>query len=156
MKFTVATTACLVGCAIASPVEILTRDAPFTDDTCRFTTVVPPTPLGFLFPTASELGEIVGPVLKGLIGDAALEDIDTIGDTLCMYVTTPLQTTPSSYLHWNVEDMLTQQHSNSQEETSGGTGICAQVLQTVKDIANEAVPETQAAKYKCLLNLLCV
>lgn len=49
-----------------------------------------------------------------------------------------------------------EEFSNSQEEPSGDRGICAESLQAIKDVANESVPATQAAKYKCLLNLLCV
>lgn len=89
MKFTVAAAACLVSCAIASPVSemsIVSRNAPFTDPTCKLSQAIPGTPLSFLFPTAAELGNILGPVLKGLIGDSNLEKIDKLADTLCVYV----------------------------------------------------------------------
>lgn len=46
--------------------------------------------------------------------------------------------------------------SNSQEESSKDRGICAEALQAIKDIVNAAVPATKAAKYRCLLNLLCM
>lgn len=84
-------TACLIGCVIASPIgemSIVARDSPFTDPTCKLSQAVSGTPLSFLFPTAAELGLIVGPLLKGLIGDDNLEAIDSLADTLCVYVLT--------------------------------------------------------------------
>lgn len=75
---------------MASPIgetSIVTpRDAPFTDPSCKLSQPVGNTPLGFLFPTAVEIGNIVGPVLKGLIGEQNLERIDKVADTLCVYV----------------------------------------------------------------------
>lgn len=91
MKFPIAATACLFSCAaIASPIGeisiVAPRDAPFTDPSCKLSQPVGTTPLSFLFPTAVELGNIVGPVLKGLIGEQNLESIDKVADTLCVYV----------------------------------------------------------------------
>lgn len=89
MKFTAAATACLVSCAIANPIGetiILARNAPFTDPSCALSQSVSGTPLTFLFPSAVEIGTILGPLLKAQIGEDNVEKLDNIADALCVYV----------------------------------------------------------------------
>jgi hypothetical protein len=86
MKFTLATTTFLVASTYAGPLAALvSRDSPFTDATCKLSQALTPgTPLIALFPAASHLGNIVGPVLKSAIGVDRLEEIDALADQLCV------------------------------------------------------------------------
>lgn len=108
MKFPIAATVLFSSCAaMASPISEVTivtpRDAPFTDPTCKLSQPVGTTPLSFLFPTAVDLGNIIGPVLKGLIGEQNLEAIDKVADTLCVYVIFQ-----DSLFHFSVDFPLSQ------------------------------------------------
>jgi hypothetical protein len=74
------------------------------------------------------------------------ERIDKLGDTLCVSVD-PKRST----LH-----VLTCLHSNSQQEPSGQRGVCQELIQAVRDLAEDSTPAGQVKKRNCLLNILCV
>jgi hypothetical protein len=89
MKVTASILAGLATATVASPVALpgtsMAKRQVFTDLTCSLSQAVTPgTPLLPLFPTAVELGTIVGPTLKFLIGEETLEEIDATADFLCV------------------------------------------------------------------------
>lgn len=84
--------------------------------------------------------------MKATIGAENEERIDKLGDTLCVSV-------GSKRFKSHV---LTCLRSNSRQEPSGQRGICQELIQAVRDLAEESTPAGQVKKYNCLLNLLCV
>jgi len=130
MKLSFAILACVVTAVLAGPLKFSRQTPTFTDPTCKLSKAVTPgTPLQFLFPVANLLGSIVGPTVKAAIGAENEEKLDKLADNLCI---------------------------NSQQEPAGQRGICQELLQAVRDLAQEKVPAEQVKKYNCLLNLLCV
>ncbi|KAM0700054.1 hypothetical protein Q7P36_000265 [Cladosporium allicinum] len=128
MKLSFAILACVATSVVAGPL-VVSRST-FTDPTCKLSKAVTPgTPFSVLFPLANLLGSIVGPTVKAAIGAENEEKLDKLADNLCI---------------------------NSQQEPVGERGICAELLQVVRDFANEKTPAGQVHQYNCLLNLLCV
>lgn len=153
MKLSCAVLLCVTASAVAGPLKysagsILERRQTFTDPTCKLSKAVTPgTPLSFLFPVANLLGSIVGPAVKSAIGAENEERIDKLGDTLCV---------SGASTDWFRRYVANASCSNSQEEPAGQRGICQELLQAVRDLAQESTPTGQVKKYNCLLNLLCV
>jgi hypothetical protein len=120
--------------------------------------VTPGTPLSVLFPLANILGSIVGPTVKAAIGADNEERLDKLADNLCVLVQSRSpQKCPILHIAWNFTDVdRFLLLSNSQQEPAGQRGICQELLQALRDLAQEATPAGQVKKYNCLLNLLCV
>lgn len=101
-----------------------------TDATCSLSkSLTPGEPFSNAYPTALALGTIVTPLLDAALGKQVVEDIDTVADDLCI---------------------------NAEESDGEGNGICQDALQAIDDFVLAVDPTGQAAKYQCLLNLLCV
>lgn len=47
-------------------------------------------------------------------------------------------------------------YSNAQQDPNAGNGVCQDTLQGINDFVKNLDKASQAAQYKCLLNLLCV
>ena len=59
----------------------------FTNLTCALSAALTPgQPLMVAFPTAEEIGTIVGPTLVNAIGSQTVSDIDVVAENLCVYV----------------------------------------------------------------------
>jgi hypothetical protein len=158
MKLSLAILACIATSVVAGPLKY-PRDSPFTDPTCKLSKAVTPgTPLSVLFPLANILGSIVGPTVKAAIGADNEERLDKLADNLCVLVQSRSpQKCPILHIAWNFTDVdRFLLLSNSQQEPAGQRGICQELLQALRDLAQEATPAGQVKKYNCLLNLLCV
>ena len=85
MKSLVIIGACAFTLALAIPHSLETRQGAITPLVCKLNAATTPAkPFSGLFPTANQLGTIIGPVLKAAIGDETLEKIDALGDTACV------------------------------------------------------------------------
>jgi hypothetical protein len=85
MKFSIAISACAFTMTLAGPHSLQARQGVITPLVCKLNAATAPAkPFSGLFPTANQLGTIVGPILKAAIGDPTLEEIDALGDTLCV------------------------------------------------------------------------
>jgi hypothetical protein len=85
MKSSIVISACAFTLALASPHSLQARQGVITPLVCQLNAATTPAkPFSGLFPTANQLGTIIGPILKAAIGDPLLEEIDALGDTLCV------------------------------------------------------------------------
>jgi len=102
----------------------------FTDATCTLSkSLTAGEPFSADYSTALALGAIIDPILDATIGHQTVEDIDTVADDLCI---------------------------NAQQTPNEGNGLCQDALQAIDDFATQITPAGTAAKYQCLLNLLCI
>ncbi|RDB17523.1 hypothetical protein Hypma_001264 [Hypsizygus marmoreus] len=82
-----------------------------------------------LFPTANYVGVLLSPLLRGLVGDRLLEEIDTTADFFCVA---------------------------AGNDPSGKGGICQQILARLYKLGISLTPASQAALFKELAFTLCV
>lgn len=139
MQFTLVTVLALATTALAAPRNFAKRqngaglnpNVVFTNATCKLgaeqTTGYPAG--GELFPTADQIGSILGPALSKALGATTVNDIDLVAENLCI---------------------------SANQDPADGTGICQNALQALFDLAVARLGQDQVDKYKCLLNLLCI